>query len=149
MSKQSSNQGIIVGKGGQMNSGPTAVGPNSRATQTTYDQKYQQVETQYNIAGDYNPGVAQDREGAVAELRKLIKEIARAQAEGTLGADLATDADYQVKKAILQAEKPDADGATIVDHLKTAGAVIASASAATELATAVVDAVQMAEKIFS
>ena len=84
----------------------------------------------------------------VEELRKLVDELGRAQASGALDEDAATDAEYQVKKALNQAQKPDADKRTILDYLAAANEVITTAAGATALVTAVTQAIQMVQKLF-
>lgn len=122
------------------------------SSHSVFDQRGQTVTTQYNIAGDYNPASAQDRTAAVAELRKLLEELGRAAQTGVLDEEIATDAEYSVKKAIQQAQKSDADKQTIVDYLNTAKDCITSVGAtvagATGLIAAISQAIQMVQKLF-
>ncbi|MCB9150926.1 MAG: caspase family protein [Caldilineaceae bacterium] len=117
-----------------------------------FDQRGQKVETQYNIAGDLNMGAANNRAEAVQALQKLLDEVSRAANAGVLGAETALDVDYQLKKAIQQAQKPDPAPAPIVEHLQNAKAIIgevaANVAAATGLVTAVTSAIQMIQKLF-
>lgn len=123
-----------------------------RSRSTVFDQRGQKVQTQYNVAGDFNFSAAQDRTAALGELRKLLEEIGRAAREGVLDDEAATDAEYAVKKAVQQAEKPDADKQTIVDYLTKAKDVIvgvaSGVTAATGFATAISQAIQMVQKLF-
>lgn len=110
---------------------------NDHSSHSVFDRRGQQVATQYNIAGDYNPANAQDRAAATAELRTLLDEINRARAAGALDADTATDAGYQVTKALNQAETPEPDKPAILDHLDKAKQIIAAAAASAGLVTAI------------
>jgi hypothetical protein len=121
---------------------------NDTSSHPVFDQRYQTVRTQYNIAGDYNPGNVQSQDAAIEELRKLLKEVGHARSAGALDADAATDAEYQLKKALNEAQKPTAEKRIILDHLATASEVIAATSAATALVTAVTQAIRMVQKLF-
>ncbi len=136
--------GRIVAQAGS--GGSTTVHDESR--NTMFDQRGQQVDTQYNIAGDYNPADVQDRANAVAELRKLLAEIDRTETAGLLDADVATDATYQIKKALNQAEKPEPDRNSILDHLTAATEMITAVSGTVGLATALIQAMQMVQRLF-
>jgi hypothetical protein len=138
--------------GGQQNYGDVVLGGKTTVNDTSshpvFDQRYQTVRTQYNIAGDYNPGNVQSQDAAIEELRKLLKEVGHARSAGALDADAATDAEYQLKKALNEAQKPTAEKRIILDHLATASEVIAATSAATALVTAVTQAIRMVQKLF-
>ncbi|MSP13737.1 MAG: caspase family protein [Chloroflexi bacterium] len=124
-----------------------------RSRRTVFDQRGQQVQYQYNAANDINFGAAQNRADALAELRKLQAELGKAKEAGAIEEDAATDAAYQVTKAVQQAQKPDADRQTILGHLEQAKDVIvkvaANVTAAGGLITAVSQAIQMVQRLFS
>jgi hypothetical protein len=119
---------------------------------TLFDQRGQRVQYQYNATGDINFGAAQSRMDALAELQKLQAEVDQAMQAGALDEEAATDADYQLKKAVLQAQKPDPDRTTILDHLAQAKDIIAgvaeNVAAAAGLVAAVDQAIQMVQKLF-
>lgn len=137
--------GVAVG-GDIVHGGETAVDDTSRPA--IFDQRFQTVNTQYNIAGDYNPGAVQSRDAAIEELRKLLEEVGHARSAGALDQDAADDAEYQLKKALHQAQKPAAEKRIILDHLAMARESIRRASATTGLVTAVAQAIQMVQKLF-
>ncbi|MSP12241.1 MAG: hypothetical protein EXR62_04695 [Chloroflexi bacterium] len=124
-----------------------------RSRRTTFDQRGQQVQYQYNAANDINFGAAQSKADALAELRKLQAELEKAKEAGAIEEEAATDAAYQVTKAVQQAQKPDADQQTILGHLEQAKDVIvkvaANVTAAGGLVTAVSQAIQMVQRLFS
>lgn len=125
---------------------------NDHSWHTAFDQRRQKVTTQYNIAGDYNPGLVEDRATAIDELNKLLNEVAQAAQAGVLDEESATDTEYQVKKAMQQAQKSEPDKLTIINHLNQAKevtiGVAASVAAATGLVTAISQAIQMVQKLF-
>src|SRR6266567_1463808 len=110
---------------------------------TQFDQRGQQVTNQYNAGRDMNFGAVQNPIDLIAELEKLKGEIAQAKEADIVSDETATDAEYQVTKAIQQAKK------TILDHLNTAKALIEDVAAASGLVTALISAAEVVQKLFS
>ena len=119
---------------------------------TTFDQRGQTVEYQYNSAGDINFAAVQDRAALIEQLEKLQGEIAKALAAQALDEDAATDADYNIKKAAQQAKKPDADGKSIGHYLTQAKNIVeraaVGAAAAGGLVTALTQAIDVVQRLF-
>jgi len=116
---------------------------------TQFDQRGQKVNTQYNAGRDIHFGAVQTPVDLIAELEKLNGQIVQAQQAELLSDETATDAQYQVTKAIQQAKKPDPDKKTLVDHLSAAKAVLDNITAASGLVTALVGAIEVVQKLFS
>lgn len=115
-----------------------------------FDMRGQKVTGNQYVAGrDMNFGAAQSQADLIGELEKLKGEFAKAAEQGILPEEAATDAQYQVTKAVQQAKKPDADKKTIVDHLTTAKTLIEGVTAAGGLVTALTTAIQVVQKLFS
>ena len=115
-----------------------------------FDMRGQNVSGNQYIAGrDMNFGAVQSQADLIGELEKLKAEFAKAADQGILSEEAATDAQYQVTKAIQQARKPTPDKKTIVDHLTTAKALLENITAASGLVTALVGAVEVVQKLFS
>ena len=114
-----------------------------------FDQRGQRVNTQYNAGRDINFGAIQTQTDFVTELEKLKQQIAQASESGILPEETATDADYQVTKALQQAKKPEPEKKTLLDHLTTTKALLDNIAAASGLVTAVVGAIQVVQKLFS
>lgn len=132
----------------QASGGGTAT-VNDQSSHSVFDQRNQTVHGhQYNIKGDYNPAAAQNRATAIEELQKLIDELNRARAEDALPTKVAVNARQSVENALVEAEDPQPDKRTILDHLAKANEVIATAAAATGLVTAISQAIQMVQKLF-
>ena len=119
---------------------------------TTFDQRGQKVIYQYNAAGDINFESAASKVDVIAELEKLQAELSRAAQAGVLGEDAATDSQYQLKKAIIQAKQPRPEKKSIMDYLLGAKSVIegaaATAAAAAGLVTALDQAINVVQRIF-
>jgi hypothetical protein len=114
-----------------------------------FDMRGQNVSGNQYIAGhDMNFGAAQTQADLIAELEKLKGEFAKAAGQGILSEDAATDAQYQVTKAVQQARKPDADKKTITDHLDTIKNIISNVAAASGLVVSVTSAIMAVQKLF-
>jgi division protein CdvB (Snf7/Vps24/ESCRT-III family) len=114
-----------------------------------FDMRGQKVSGNQYVAGrDMNFGAVQSQADLIGELEKLKSEFAKAADEGVLSEDTATDAQYQVTKAVQQAKKPDADKKTIVDHLETVKAIIGNVTAASGLVLSVANAIMAVQKLF-
>ena len=74
---------------------------------TVFDQRGQHVTYQYNAAGDINFGAVQNKVDVVVQLEKLRTEMSTAIESGVFDEETATDARYQLDKAVQQAKKPE------------------------------------------
>ena len=114
-----------------------------------FDMRGQKVTGNQYVAGrDMNFGAAQSQADLIGELEKLKGEFAKAAEQGILPEEAATDAQYQVTKAVQQAKKPDADKKTIINHLDTVKAIIGNVSAASGLVASVAQAILDVKKLF-
>ena|SRR5258706_10079632 len=114
-----------------------------------FDMRGQKVSGNQYVAGrDMNFGAVQSQADLIGELEKLKGEFAKAADQGILSEDAATDAQYQVTKAVQQAKKPDADKKTILDHLDAVKAIIGNVSAASGLVLTVANAIMAVQKLF-
>ena len=114
-----------------------------------FDMRGQKVSGNQYVAGrDMNFGAVQSQADLIGELEKLKGEFAKAADQGLLSEEAATDAQYQVTKAVQQAKKPDADKKTITDHLETVKAIIGNVTAASGLVASVANAIMAVQKLF-
>jgi hypothetical protein len=114
-----------------------------------FDMRGQKVSGNQYVAGrDMNFGAVQSQADLIGELEKLKGEFAKAADQGILSEEAATDAQYQVTKAVQQAKKPDADKKTIIDHLETVKAIIGNVTAASGLVLSVANAIMAVQKLF-
>jgi hypothetical protein len=113
-----------------------------------FDQRGQQVTYQYNAAGDINFGAVQNRMDLVGELGKLQRELTQARQAGVFDEDVATDAEYQVTKAVQEAKKPAPDKQTLLGYLGGAKTLVEGVTAAGGLVTALTKAVELVQRFF-
>ena len=114
-----------------------------------FDQRGQQVNAQYNAARDINFGAVQNQIQFIEQLEMLQEELTRAIDAGTLDEGIATDANYQMTKAIQQAKKESPDKKSITDHLKTVVSLLSGATALTGLVKGVSEAIEAVQKLFA
>ena len=117
-----------------------------------FDQRGQQVTYQYNAAGDINFGAVQNRSDVIRELDKLKAEVTKAAEAQVIDAEVATNVEYQLTKAVQQAKKPDSDKKGILDHINTAKGLIESVTttsrAVSGMVTALAEAAQQVDALF-
>ncbi|MFZ4641610.1 MAG: hypothetical protein ACOYMP_14610 [Nodosilinea sp.] len=113
-----------------------------------FDQRGQQVNYQYNAAGDINLDFVQNQTQLVEELGKLKAELSKAAEAQVIDADVFTDADYQMTKAIQQAKKPEPNKKNITEYLNNAKSILESATAASEIVTALNKLAQLVIGLF-
>jgi hypothetical protein len=108
----------------------------------------QRVTYQYNAAGDINFGAVQNRLDLVGELGKLQREMTTAVQAGLFDEETATDAEYQLTKAVQEAKKPAPNKRTLLDHLNSAKTLVEGVAAAGGLVTALTKAAELAQQFF-
>lgn len=116
--------------------------------QTVFDQRGQRVNYQYNAAGDINFGAVQSRMDLVGELEKLKAELVKAGGAQAIDAEVVTDAEYQITKAVQEAKKPEPKKETILERLDGAKKLIEGIAAAGGMVTALVKAAELVQKFF-
>jgi hypothetical protein len=125
-----------------------AVGAAKGEQMSVFDQRGQHVNYQYNAAGDINFGAVQNRMDLVGELEKLKAELSKAGAAQIIDAEVVTDAEYQITKAVQEAKKPEPKKETILERIDGAKKLIDSVAAASGLVTGLITAAELVEKFF-
>jgi ABC-type branched-subunit amino acid transport system substrate-binding protein len=113
-----------------------------------FDQRGQQVNYQYNAAGDINLGSVQNQAQLIEELSKLKSELSKAAEAQVIDAEIFTDADYQMTKAIQQAKKSEPDTKGIMDHLNNTKSLLEGVTAASGIVAALNNVVQLVVGLF-
>lgn len=115
---------------------------------SVFDQRYQQVNTQINVAGDINFAALQDRVQVIKALEQLQAQARQAAAAGIFDEETATDVEYHLAKAVQQARKSQPDGRLIVDYLSRARELAAVAQEADSLVGAMNQAIPAVQGFF-
>jgi hypothetical protein len=113
-----------------------------------FDQRGQHVTYQYNAAGAIHFGTVQNQMEVVSELAKLQAELRQVIQAGLLDEEVATDADYQLTKAVQQAQKPAPDKAALLEHLHGVKVLIEGVAAMNGLASALTKAAEVVQQFF-
>jgi hypothetical protein len=114
----------------------------------TFDQRGQNVNYQYNAAGNINFGSIVSDADVVAEFKKLLDEVKKAISVGAIDAENGVDVEAKVSKAIIQAENPKPDKQSILENIEGAKKIIEGIASATSLVVGFVQAAETVRKFF-
>lgn len=117
-------------------------------TTTIFDQRGQHVTYQYNAYGNINFGAVENTAELREELKKLQEELREATKKEAVTGEPAVDAQYNLDKAVLEAEKPQPDKKKLTDYLATAKSAIEGVAAVGGLVAALSKAVELARTLF-
>lgn len=115
---------------------------------STFDQRGQHVQYQYNAAGDINISAIQNQTDFVQELLKLKAEVTKAGESQAINEDTVIDAEYEISKAIQEAKKPEPKKAAMLEYIDKAKTLVEGTVATAGLATALVKLIELAQKLF-
>lgn len=113
-----------------------------------FDQRNQNVTYQYNVQGTINFGNAQNQADVVAQLKILKNEVLKALDSGTLDEEISIDVEANIRKAVIQAEKPNPDGTTIVKYLQKGREILSDFVALSGLAGGFLEAIKVVRSFF-
>lgn len=115
-----------------------------------FDQRNQKVTNQINAEsiGNINFGIIQDKTELIAELRKLLSEIQKANQLGNIKEDISIDVESHIRKAVIEIEKPEPKKNSVIEHLEGAKKLLDGITSATGLVGALMQAVKIAGSLF-
>lgn len=113
----------------------------------SFDQRGQRVNYQYNAAGNINFGQVNNQADLVDELEKLKSEVAKAGDAQVIDAEIVTDIQYQLQKAVEQAKKPEPNKNVVIEHLNKAKDFIKGVAQAGGIVAAIVKAVELVQQL--
>ena len=112
-----------------------------------FDMKNQHVQNQYNSAGDMYFGSTSNKLEVVEGLRKIVRSVDDAVAEGSVDGDVAIDVKYNVDKAISQIESPKPDKKAVVTYLEKAQGLIKGVASAAGAVAGIAKAIQIVQDL--
>lgn len=115
---------------------------------SVFNQQGQNVEKQYFAERDIIFGAVQNRTDFVSELEKLKAEVTKARDAQVIDAEVATDVDYQITKAVQQASKPEPNKSNILEHISKAKELIQGVAEAGGIVTALIKVAELAQNFF-
>lgn len=113
-----------------------------------FDQRGQHVNYQYNVAGNINFDAVQNGMDLANELEKLKAELPKAVVAQAIDAEIATDAEYHITKAVQHVRKPQPNKKTVLDHINEAKALIEGVTAASGMIAALTQAAELVRRFF-
>jgi hypothetical protein len=115
---------------------------------SVFDQREQQVNYQYNAAGDINFANVQNKANVATQLQKLEEEVTRAAQTGSLSSEVAIDVESNLKKATIQAQKENPDKKALLDYIGQAKKLLENISSMTGIVTALTEAAKVIRALF-
>ena len=115
---------------------------------TMFDQRGQQVQYQYNAAGDINIDQATNKDSLADELEKLKQEVELARASNAIDGDIATETEYHLLQAMKEARKERPEKASFLKHVTSAKELLGDVAAVAGVVTSLVKAAEIAASIF-
>ena len=112
-----------------------------------FNQEGQQVFYQYNAAGNINFGNVNNNITLAYELKKILTEIKNATKSGILDKEISIGVETKMKKAIVQAEKPNPDKKILLEHIDGAKSLIEGIVSAVGLVSGLAQAAEVVRKI--
>lgn len=117
-------------------------------TNTTFDQRGQTVNYQYNAAGNVNIGSVHSRDDFVAQLDQLKAELKKVGEAKLLDELTESRLKTLILEAITESKKAQPEKSTVVDYLKRAGEAISGIASVAELAGGIATACEWASNNF-
>ncbi|MEG4326852.1 hypothetical protein [Microcoleus sp. herbarium5] len=115
---------------------------------SAFDQRGQKVNYQYNSAGNINFGNVQNLTDLISELEKLKDEISKAGDAQVIDAEIVTDVQYQIQKAVDQAKKPEPNKNSILEHLGTAKDFLKNAIEVSGIIAGIAKSIELVQQLF-
>ena len=113
-----------------------------------FDQRGQNVNYQYNAAGDINISSVQSINDFTKQLENLQAELKKARDSKVIDQEKSVEAEYHLLQATKELKKEEPDPKTIIDHLNEAKAFIEGVTSAAGLVTALAQAAELVGKFF-
>ena len=114
-----------------------------------FDQSNQRVQQQHNAGRDINISNLERPADIVPELERFKHMLAQANKVGQIDEERSTDVEYQVTKAIQQAQKPKPDKDMLLRSLTTALSIVQEVGTMSGFVPVLVGAIEAVRKLFS
>lgn len=116
---------------------------------TLFDQRGQQVQYQFNAAGNINIELVQSAAQLVTEISKLREEIDRAKQLGVVSGDIATEAQYHLLEASREATKKQPKKSTMLEKINKTKELVKEVSSLAGLIVSLTKLAEVIEKLFN
>ncbi|CCI17751.1 conserved hypothetical protein [Microcystis aeruginosa PCC 9807] len=113
---------------------------------SVFDMRHQTVTNQTN--NNYSFGEAQNQADLIIELEKLKSEVSNAGESKVINAEIVTEVQEQIQKAVDQAKKPEPNKDVIAGYLSTAKGFMKGVAEAGGIVAGIVKAIELVQKLF-
>lgn len=113
---------------------------------TIFDQKGQQVNNQYNAAGDININV-NNKDDLINELGNIRSELERVKNTQNLSPDLAVEVEFNILQAKKEAQKTKPKQSVFVEHIKKAKELLSDVAAVAGIVSALSKIIEAAQTV--
>jgi len=119
----------------------------SGGNMSTFDQRNQRVNYQYNAAGNINIETVNSRQDILREVDSIREEIISARQAGVLDKDDAAKADLYLSDAAAEGRKENPNKATFKDYLDKAKSHLPTIASVAGIVNAVIKLIEIADKV--
>lgn len=113
---------------------------------TTFDQRGQRVDNQYNAVGDINIQV-NNKDDLVIELENIRSKIEGAKNTQNLNRDLAIEAEYNILQASKEAQKENPNKNIFAEHVDKAKELLSDVAAVAGIVSALSKIIEVAQQV--
>lgn len=111
------------------------------------DQRYQNVQYQWNVAGNINLTTMPELGNLIDKLEQLKAEVSRARDTGALTKKSAATVEYQITQAMNESEEPQPDKDSLLEHINGAKMIVETAGTAHSLVTGLIEAAEQVQQV--
>ena len=115
---------------------------------SVFNQRHQQVNYQYNAAGNINFQNVENKEQLAIELDKLKEEIEYARRVGVVDQNTAIQAEFYLIQAKKEAKKDNPSKHQFLEHINGAKAQLEGITSVAGMITALLKATEITNKFF-
>lgn len=113
---------------------------------TIFDQRGQQVNNQYNAAGNISINV-DSKDDLINELEKIRSEIERVKNTQSLSRDVAVEVEYNILQANKEVQKPKPNTGAFVEYIKKAKELLSDVAAVAGVVSALSKIIEVAQQV--
>ena len=115
---------------------------------TIFNQQGQQVNNQYNAAGDIHFGPISNTNELIVQLQQLSSALSQAIVDGRIDTSAGTSANEALKNAVSHLGNPDVHKATLIGYLVKAKEILTGITAAGGLVQGITHLIQVIRGLF-
>jgi hypothetical protein len=115
---------------------------------TVFDQRDQKVDNQLNVSGNINFSSVQNSVELISQIERIKADVTLAGESKSIDADLVTETNYHLQKAVNQALKAEPNKSALLENLKKAEGGLKDIVAVGGIATAIMKITDLVQNFF-